>query len=290
MSCDFIRARGNFVSVAMSDDGRYLAGGDFAGLGQPGIHLRDLASNRELEPDEQPKGGVSFLAFAPGEADVFASTPYGVWQYSLGNDAAHLVRRYELPGWAAELAKGFQDYGRKELRVSATHLFHVSSEGVVQALSRKTGRTDWLVHLPVNNAQLVFAADSQVLVVYGNKCVHLVHAPTGARLARPLCVGDKSSQELEDNVRENVTSVLVQADSVLKVFTNTRHFSRKLLLSKEATIVTADKRPFYLKWLARLGLAGTAEPDAKQQEWITRTGYDHRESPVRAFVKLPHQK
>ncbi|HNE15032.1 MAG TPA: hypothetical protein PLL39_03345 [Rhodocyclaceae bacterium] len=287
--CDYIRARGNFVSVAISDDGRYLVGGDFAGLGQPGIHFRNLASNRMLEVNEQPSGGVRFLTFAPGETTVFASTPYGILEYAMESDAVRYVRRYELPALAAELAEGTADYSRRDIRASATHLFYVSYGGVVQALSRKTGLADWLVRLPVSGAGLAFDSSTQILAVYGDRCVHLMHSSSGARIARPLCVTDVAASDQKVETEESITLVRFEAAGLLNVFTDARKFSRKFLPPKEAAIEVTEKMSFYSRWLARIGLSRSAEMEAQQQDWIRRTGYDHLHNPVRALTVLPGQ-
>jgi hypothetical protein len=280
--CDFIRARGNFVSVAMSDNGRYLAGSDFAGLGQPGLHVRDLATNTALEPDKQPPGGVSFLAFSPGSAEVFASTPYGVWQYTLA-DGARFIRRYELQSRTADRNKGIQDFGRKEICVSSEQLFHVSSDGVAQALSRKTGLADWLQPLPVTNAQIAFNASTEVVAVYGDQCVHLIHSTTGARIARPLCMKDLESLGAKDG--ESIRSVQFTADGTLNVLTTARQFSRQLKLKE--LISQVEQPPFYLRWLKRLGLIGTSKASDMKSDWISRTGHDYISDPVRPLTELP---
>ena len=207
--CDRIRFAGNYGRAIISADGRYLAVADLAGLGQPGLHVHDLVSRKRLEVDVQPVGGTSSIEFERGTSNLFARTPYGILAYSLG-DTARLSRRYQLAARPTLGSEDVVDYEPYSLAISSKHIYALSRDGVVQALLRESGRTDWLVSLQGKSSNgIALSPDMKTLAIHDDDCMKFLHAGTGTRFARPLCLRDFRLEPLpkSDTPPERISGV-----------------------------------------------------------------------------------
>lgn len=183
-ACKYLRFRGNFGSLAVSENGRYLAVGDLAGLGQPGIHLWDLQQMAAVDLDRQPPEGVDHVHIAGDR--LFASTAAGVYHFVLGAKAT-LQGLVRVPRPPSSDEPGEEGSGPAFV-VQDGRLVLVTESGLVQAVDADTGNAAWLSRVtPGAFPGISTAPGLPFLVVHTDGCAHFLHLRTGARVAPEFC-------------------------------------------------------------------------------------------------------
>lgn len=281
--CDGINAHGNFHSFAVSRDNRYVAGGDLAAFGRPGMTIFDVRRHKALVLSRQPEGGTNAVAFDTSGNWAFAATPYGVWAYALHSDGrAQLKRIFKISGL---LANRHGSEIVSSITASNEHLFYLS-DGLLQAISRSTGDVDWLERLPMSDGSLVYDAQSDQLAVNDERCVHLHHGATGARVMQPLCTTQPGATDFAPSaeIEGSISGVRFNSHHKLELWTNAGVYRR----DREEPL--HRPKPISRSWLHRLAVwLGSDRAQAtneNMQEWTMRTGHDVRFLPAQPVRRL----
>jgi hypothetical protein len=276
--CDSINAAGNFLSFAVSRDNRYVAGGDLAALGRPGMTIFDVRQHKELVLDRQPEGGTNAVAFDNGGNWAFAATPYGVWAYALGDGRAQWQRTFKVSGLLSNTDSSSIE---ASLAVGDEHIFYLS-DGLLQAISRETGEVVWIEKLPISGGTLVYDVASDQLAMNDDRCVHLRHGATGARIMRPLCKNEEYAPAT--GVDGSISGIRFTSDHKLEVWTDTAVYRRDRQERLRPT--GAVSRSWFERLLVWIGIVDAQVDEAEVKDWTMRTGHDVQELPARPVRRL----
>jgi len=279
--CDGINAHGNFVSFAVSRDNRYVAGGDLAALGRPGLTIFDARQHKELALDRQPEGGTNAVAFDTSGDWAFAATPYGIWAYALGNGRAQLQQIFKVSGL---LSNSDSSSIEASIAVGRENLFYLS-EGLLQAISRKTGEVVWLEKLPIiggTGGALIYDQPSDQLAVNDDRCVYLLHGATGARIMRPLCTNEEYAPAT--GIDGLITGIRFSPSHQLEVWTDTAIYRRDR--QEQLRLRSPLSRSWINRILAWIGIIDTELDEVQARDWTMRTGHQVTMLPARPVRML----
>jgi hypothetical protein len=279
--CHGVNLFGDSTSVAISPGNRYIAGADVAIGSRPGLQLHDVRRHREIMADRQPQGVVHSVAFDPNGTMVFAATRYGIWTYDLReNGNASFKRLYQVAGLA--MRAGEDEFMTASIEIGPSQIYYLTSDGLLQAISRKTGEVDWIQEQ--RGGQMILDTVTGQLAVWNETCVSLLHALTGARLTSRFCPAETYYISSAPEGEGTILGARFSDKHILEFWTHVAVFRFDRVaaapMSKPPSMAVSARIARWLGW----GEVGGASAQIKQ--WENRTGYDATSLPATLRAEL----